>query len=122
MAGPAHTLDRLLTALEDLVAGERSALRDGDYADALALQERAAPVVARLVELAPAASESDRVRVRRLVTSRDEQSRWLGEAMALARDELARMAEGRRVVARIAPVYGRMAATGVGASHFSSQA
>lgn len=121
MAGPAHTLDRLLSALEDLVAGERSALRAGDYADALALQERASPVVARLVELAPAASDDDRARVRKVVARRDEHSRWLSEAMAQARAELGRMAEGRRVVARIAPVYGRPA-TAAGAAHFSGHA
>ena len=120
MAGSPQTLDRLLVALEDLVAGERSALLAGDHPMVVALQERADPVVARLVELAPVASAQARERVRALLERREEHGRWLQESMAKARAELARMTEGQRVVARIAPVYGRSPVTG--ASQFSSQA
>ncbi len=120
MAGSAQTIDRLLSALEDLVKGERSALLARDYGNAVALQERADPVVARLVELAPGASVEARSRAHALVARREEHGRWLQEALAEARSELDRMAEGRRVVARIAPVYGRAAVAG--ASRFSSEA
>lgn len=120
MSGAEQTVDRLLRALEDLVAGERSALKAGDYVTAVALQEQADPVVARLVELAPCADSGSRERVRRLVARRSEHGLWLREAQAQARGELTRMAEGQRVVARMAPVYGRMA--GVGSAHFSGQA
>jgi hypothetical protein len=120
MSADAQTLDRLLVALEDLVAGERSALQAGDHPMVVALQERADPVVARVVELAPVASPQARERVRALLERREEHGRWLQESMANARSELARMSEGQRVVARIAPVYGR--SPSMGASQFSSQA
>lgn len=120
MAGPADILDRLLSALEDLVAGERIALRAGDYAGAVALQERAEPVVARLVELAPTASAASRARAQAVVARREEHSRLVGDAIEQTRGELSRMAEGRRVAARIAPVYGRPRTAG--ASQFSGQA
>lgn len=120
MSADAQTLDRLLVALEDLVAGERIALQAGDHPMVAALQERADPVVARLVELAPVASRPARERVRALLERREEHGRWLQESMNKARSELARMTEGQRVVARIAPVYGRSPSTG--ASQFSGQA
>lgn len=110
MAAPAQTAVRLVAALEDLAAGEGVALRAGDYAGALALQERAGPLVARLAGLAAGVDAAVRARVLALVERRRGHAARLQEAMDHARGELARMAEGRRTVARIAPVYGRPAA------------
>ena len=45
------TVVRLLGALEDLVGQEAALLAAGCYQDAIAIQRRAAPVVARLCEL-----------------------------------------------------------------------
>jgi hypothetical protein len=48
MKTPRETAIRLLTALEDFVAREGVLLRSGDYAQAVAIQQRVNPLVAKL--------------------------------------------------------------------------
>ncbi len=106
MESPAQTCARLLAALEDLVTEEAGLLAAEQVADMVALQERMAPLVERLVTLAPVADGVLRARVRALVERRAYIGADLAARIAHLRAELDRMAETRHTVQRIAPVYG----------------
>jgi hypothetical protein len=74
-AATESTVTRLLGALEDLVAQETALLAAGYYRDAIAIQRRAAPVVARLCELGSmpgAATVAIRRRVSALLSRRGQ--------------------------------------------------
>lgn len=106
----ASPLHRLVPVLEDLVDGERCAIEGQDFDSLAEIQSRLDPIIERLVELAPVASDELRARVLALISRRDEHSEWLGQELAEAKAELGRINAGRRNVAKLAPVYGRPAA------------
>jgi hypothetical protein len=108
METPAQMCTRLLTALEDLAAQEAATLQARDFATAIAIQDRAAP----LVELLAAHREelndpTLRARVAELFARRSRTGEWLAEQMARVREELRQTDVARRRVAQVAPVYGR---------------
>jgi hypothetical protein len=108
METPAQMCARLLTALEDLAAQESATLQARDFTAAIAIQDRAAP----LVELLAAHREEMndpmlRARVAELSARRSRTGEWLAEQMARVREELRHSDVARRRVAQVAPVYGR---------------
>jgi hypothetical protein len=122
METPAQTCARLLTALEDLAAQEISALDARDFAGAVTIQARAAPLVEHLAAHGPAIAEQDAAflaRVAAFHTRRLQTGEWLAAQVARTREELGRIQASQRRVAQIAPVYGgsaksagRLCATG----------
>lgn len=106
MENPAQTCDRLLSALEDLVSEEAGLLADEQVGAMVALQERMAPLVDRLVALAGSADATLQMRVRALVARRAYVGAELAARLAHLRTELDRMTATKHTVSRIAPVYG----------------
>ena len=103
--------DRLVTALEDLLAQEAAALAQGDFGAALELQERAAPLVDYLAAHGPrAAAPALRSRIGALCERRSAAGDRLAAAIARVREELGDTQTAQRRVARIAPAYGRSSA------------
>jgi|SRR5687767_3920002 hypothetical protein len=104
----AEHCERIVTALEDLVAQEGAAVASRDFNAMLALQERTAPLVDFLVAKAPAASGST---LRNRIFTLHDRRRQNGDALAAeierTRAELQQMENTRRRVAQIAPVYGQ---------------
>ena len=110
METPAQTCVRLLTALEDLATQEAAALEARDFATAVTIQTRAAPLVEHLAAHGPAIADKDpafRSRVAAFHARRQQSGEWLATQVARAKEELLRMQAGQRRVARIAPVYGQ---------------
>jgi hypothetical protein len=106
METPVQTAVRLLSALEDMAAQESNLLRTLDFVDAVEIQERAAPLVQKLVELAHhpevAALQS---RVGALLTRRNQNRHFLDAHLAQLQSELRRIDEARVRLAGLAPAY-----------------
>ncbi len=107
METPAQTCARLVAALEDLTAQEAATLEARDFPAAIAVQQRAAPLIEHLVaheaEIVDAAL---RQRLRALVLRRNKTGEWLAEQVARAREELGEAQAAQRRVAQVAPAYG----------------
>lgn len=102
-----QTCSRLLLALEELAGREAAALQTRDFAAAIELQDRAAPLVEHLAMHGPAVADGGlRRRVDNFLRRRAETAEWLSSQIAEAREELERTRTSQRQVARIAPVYG----------------
>lgn len=100
--------NRLVDALDTLVAQESATLAERDYAAAIAIQQRAQPVVDCLLALgSEMADEIARARIAGLLARRQHSIDLLESQLAIARDELLALQEGASRVARVAPVYGR---------------
>jgi hypothetical protein len=110
MASAAQTLHRLLGALEDLVSQEEILLGAADYAGLCAAQDRSAPLVVRLADLAAQADTAAQERVAGVVARRTRIIGLLGTDIARARAELSEMAASQHRAARIAPVYRSLSA------------
>lgn len=107
METAAQTCARLVTALEDLVAQETSALQARDFAAAIEIQERAAPLVDHLVAHADDIVEPRlRERIGKIREHRHRSGEWLAEQIEHTRQELLQMHASRRRVAQVAPAYG----------------
>jgi hypothetical protein len=106
METPLQTATRLLTALEDLTAQESVLLRTLDFVDAVALQERAAPLVDQLAVLA-GNPEVARLRgqVAAIVDKRQQSRHFLDAQLARLQSELRRIDEARSRLSRVAPAY-----------------
>ena len=105
---PRQKFNRLLGALDELVAQETATLADRDFEGVREIQERAAPVVAGLAELGPdVADELARARVAGLLARRQHNIDFIETQLATVREELQSLQESTRRVASIAPVYGR---------------
>ena len=108
MESPAETAARLITALEDLVGQETMLLRTMDFVEAVAVQERAAPVVARLCELAAdPAVRTLQPRVAQLARRREQNYHFLDAQLARMHEELRRIDEARGRLRQVAPAYGQ---------------
>lgn len=108
MKSAAATLRRLLQALEDLGCREDGALACGDGLAFLALEQRAQPLVTRVVELAMSPDPIDpalRERGAALVASRGERRRRLTRLLETTRDEISRLNEARVRVRALRPAY-----------------
>ena len=106
METPLQTAARLLAALEDLAAQEAVLLRTLDFVDAVAVQERAAPLVDQLAALAlhPEVA-SLRTKVKALVDRRQQSRHFLDAQLSRLQSELRRIDEARSRLSRVAPAY-----------------
>ncbi len=107
METPGKMAARLLLALEDLAAQEAGFIRAGEMASAIAVSERAAPLVGKLCQLS---AEPDvialRERVSALIAKREVSARQLGEHLARLSHELRRVDAAQGRASRVAPTYG----------------
>ena len=106
METPLQTAARLLAALEDLTAQESVLLRTLDFVDAVAVQERAAPLVDQLTALAIHPEViSLRAKVAKLVERRLQSRHFLDTELGRLQSELRRIDEARTRLSRVAPAY-----------------
>lgn len=113
--------NRILSALDDLVAQETVTARAGDYSAVGEIQRRAAPLVETLAELGPdAADAATRARVAGLLARRQHNIDFIESQLATAQAELLAVQTSTSRVARIAPAYGR-AEQGTSMRRFSAQ-
>lgn len=108
METAAQRCERIVAALEDLAAQEAAAIQTHDFSSALAVQDRAEPLVdflARNASLATAARLNDRVAA--VQELRSQTGEKLGAELARTRAELQQMQLAQVRVAQVAPAYGR---------------
>jgi hypothetical protein len=106
-----QTAIRLLSALEDFAEQEGNLLRTLDFIDAVSIQERAAPLVQRLGELAAFPEVSAlRPRVAELLARREQNRHFLDAQLERLQKELRRVEEARQRLAVVAPAYRAAAA------------
>jgi hypothetical protein len=104
MKSPVDTARRLLDALETFFMQERVLLRAGHYAQMAAVQRRAAPVIARLCELAAEPGVASlRARVAELVARRRENLSGLAERHSAARSARERLCSRRQRLQCLTP-------------------
>jgi hypothetical protein len=96
---------RLADSLEDFVSQEAVLLRAADYGGVIAVQERMAPLVARLAELADQTNSALRARIRAIIARRAESLAGFEIDVARVRDELTAIKASERQVARVGPAY-----------------
>jgi hypothetical protein len=101
-----QTARRLLAALEELAAQEAILFRTLEFTEAVAVQERATPLVRRLGELAeePGIGEL-RPRVTALLARREQSFHFLQTQIERLHLEARRIEEARARLTRMAPVY-----------------
>jgi hypothetical protein len=102
---------RLVDALEDLTAQEAATLQARKFPDAIAIQNRAAPLVQSLASSAADLPDDLRVRIATLLSRRQASDAWLANEIEIVRAKLQETAETQRRVARFAPAYGRSGVT-----------
>ena len=101
------TAARLVAAFEELVEREAIALDAQDYETALQAQQRAEPVVTRLLTLAgDPALPGVRARLEAVLTRRAARAAKLREAIAQRAGELAQLRGARGRLSRLGPAYG----------------
>ena len=111
METPAQMCARLVAALEDLTAQEAASLAARDFTAAIAVQDRAAPLVDLLVAHGPVVADAGlRPRIVALMARSRQTGEWLTEQMARVRQELQQTHVAQRRVAQVAPAYGQGAA------------
>jgi hypothetical protein len=114
METPRQTALRLLTALEDLAGQESVMLHSLDFVEAVAIQERAGPLIEKLSSLAVDPEVAAlRPRVASLIARREQNRHFLDAQLARLQSELRRIDEARARLARVAPVYTPAAAVPV---------
>jgi hypothetical protein len=110
-----QTISRLLGALETLTAEEHLLLDHGFFPEAIAVQAREQPLVARIVELlfepGVAASLDDAVQTRaqRLINAQRAQSERLGAAISETRGHLDQVRSAQTRAQKLRPAYGTAA-------------
>jgi hypothetical protein len=107
METPAQMCTRLVAALEDLANQEAATLQARDFAGAIAIQDRAAPLVELLVAHAEDVTDaSTRARIAAFMVKRNQTGEWLAEQMAKVREELQQTHVAQRRAAKVGPAYG----------------
>lgn len=114
MVAPLDIACRLLSALEEFVLQEEVLLRDEAFAEIAELREQAAPVVAKLCELAEKFTVDHvfRLRLDDLLHRGEQNLRLIDSALARRHEELLRVGEAMGRLRRVAPAY-RAARTGL---------
>lgn len=108
METPAQMCARLVAALEDLANQEAATLQARDFPGAVAIQDRAAPLVELLVAHAPDVTDATiRARITALLAKRNQTGEWLADQMAKVREELQQTHVAQRRVAKVGPAYSR---------------
>ncbi len=107
METPLQAATRLLSALEELAAQETLLIRTMDFVEAVAVQERSAPLVEKLCALAATPEvRTLRPRVDALLDRSGQNHHFLDTQLARLQGELARVNEARGRLRRVAPAYG----------------
>lgn len=110
MATPAQQCARITAALGDLAGQEEASLGQDDLAAVLAIQDRAAPLVAFLAETLPNLSGAEAERVRadlgEVHARRTRTSDRLDDKIAALRAAMQETIAARGRAARVGPVYG----------------
>ena len=120
METPGRQFERLLLALEDLIAQEELMLHAEEFAAVPPLQARAAPIIERLIALAGSVESPLRERVVALVERRGRSEEILTREMNRVREELTAMQTSRQRVAQMMPAY-RQPVGDSAAGHFSAR-
>ncbi len=108
MDTPVHKGERLLRALEELVELEGLYLRSGYYDLAGEVRDRASPLVAHLIELAPEPGcEVYRERVAIVIQHSQEHAELLQQKMDVMRREIGELAQARQRSGQVLPAYAR---------------
>lgn len=108
METPVQTATRLLAALEELAGEETLLIRTMEFVGAVELQERAAPLVEKLCELAANPEVlALRPRVNGLLDRYGQNHHFLDSQLARMQEELNRVTVARGRLRRIAPAYAR---------------
>jgi ABC-type thiamine transport system ATPase subunit len=108
MPNAAITLRRLLQSLEDIGLHEDCALASSDGRAFLALEQRAEPLVRRVISLVMDTSALDpalRERGAALVASRSERRLRLVRLLETTHDDISRLTEARARVHALRPAY-----------------
>lgn len=107
METPVQTCARLVTALEDLSGQELACLEARDFAAAIAVQDRAAPLAELLAAHWPEVPDAKlKARILEIINRRNKTGEWLAEQVAEVRRQLAETQVAQRRVAQVAPAYG----------------
>jgi hypothetical protein len=110
MENPAHTVRRLVEALEKLGDQEALQVEHGDHAGVLETRLRMTPLVATLREVGIGAVDAPtRARVAAVAQRRRQSRERLALHVGHLRDELSRTTSGLRMLARVVPLYIRRA-------------
>lgn len=100
-----------MSALEDLAAQEAATLQARNFAGAIAIQKRAAPLVQLLASTAIDEGDDVRSRIATLVDRRRASDAWLANEIELVRMKLQETGETQRRLTQLSPAYGRSVAT-----------
>ncbi len=112
-----QTISRLLGALETLTAEEHLLLSHGFFPEAIAVQAREQPLVARIVELlfepgvASSLDTSVQARAQQLISAQRAQSERLEAAISEARGHLDQLRSAQTRAQKLRPAYGTPAAS-----------
>ena len=112
-----QTISRLLGALETLTAEEHLLLDHGFFPEAIAVQAREQPLVARIVELlfepgvASALDDAVQLRAQRLISAQRAQAARLDTAISETRGHLAEVRTAQTRAQKLRPSYGAAYAT-----------
>lgn len=107
-----QTISRLLGALETLTREEHSLLNHGFFAEAVAVQAREQPLVARIVELlfqpgvASTLDAAVQARAQRLINDQRAQAERLDAAIEEARVQLEQLRTAQSRAQKLRPSYG----------------
>jgi hypothetical protein len=105
METPVQQCLRLLAALEDLVAQESHLIGAENYEEVIRVQERAAPIVERLVALAPAADAGALRQASGLIERRRQNQELMARHVERTAAELDEAREARSRLTHFAPAY-----------------
>ncbi len=111
METSAQRCSRIAAALNDLAAQEAAALAGREFDAAIALQERAAPLVAFLAEHTGDFTRELVEKLSAVQARRAHSAMQLAAEIGRTREELHETGAARRRVAQIAPAYGRTSVT-----------
>lgn len=107
-----QTISRLLGALENLTREEHLLLSHGFFPEAIAVQAREQPLVARIVELlfepgvASSLESSVQTRAQQLINAQRAQSERLGAAINETRGHLDQLRAAQTRAQKLRPAYG----------------
>ncbi|MGC4072498.1 MAG: hypothetical protein QM760_08275 [Nibricoccus sp.] len=123
-----QTINRLLGSLETLTSEEHLLLNHGFFAEAVAVQAREQPLVARIVELlfepgvAAGLDDAIQLRAQRLINAQREQAGRLDAAIEEARSQLAQLRMVQSRAQKLRPSYGALAGAGTPTLSFAGEA
>lgn len=113
METASQTISRLLGALENLTREEHLLLAQGNFPEAIAVQERERPLVAKIAEMLfqpgviASLSPTIQTRVQALLSAQNEQSLVLAARINETREQLGELRAAQSRAEQILPAYGQ---------------